>query len=101
MNTHHPASLYEAFEPAEALRIAKRLELHYTPKHGSWLNIAEIELGVLARQCLDRRIPSKEVLGQETGAWQEQRNRKAIRVHWRFTTEDARIKLKSLYPSIQ
>ena len=101
LNTHHPASLYEAFEPAEALRIAKRLEIHYTPKHGSWLNIAEIELGVLARQCLDRRIPSQEVLEQETGAWQEQRNREAIRVDWRFTTEDARIKLKSLYPSVQ
>ena len=71
LNTHHPASLYEAFEPAEALRIAQRLEIHYTPKHGSWLNIAEIELGVLARQCLDRRIPGQEVLEQETGAWQE------------------------------
>ncbi len=101
LNTHHPASLYEAFEPAEARRSAQRLEIHYTPKHGSWLNIAEIELGVLARQCLDRRIPGQEVLEQETGAWQEQRNREAIRVDWRFTTEDARIKLKSLYPSIQ
>ena len=78
LNTHHPASLYEAFEPAEARRIAERLEIHYTPKHGSWLNIAEIELGVLARQCLDRRIPSQRVLAQETGAWQEQRNRAAI-----------------------
>ena len=101
LNTHHLASLYEAFEPAEALRIARRLEIHYTPKHGSWLNIAEIELGVLARQCLDRRIPSQEILEQETGAWQEQRNLEAIRVDWHFTTEDARIKLKSLYPSIQ
>ena len=82
-------------------RIAERLEIHYTPKHGSWLNIAEIELGVLARQCLDRRIPRQEDLARETGAWQEQRNREAIRVDWRFTTEDARIKLKSLYPSIQ
>ena len=101
LNTHHPASLYEAFEPAEARRIAQRLEIHYTPKHGSWLNIAEIELGVLARQCLDRRIPNQRVLEQETGAWQKQRNREAIRVDWRFTTGDARIKLKSLYPSIQ
>ena len=101
LNTHHPASLYQAFEPAEARRIAQRLEIHYTPKHGSWLNMAEIELGVLARQCLDRRIPSQEVLERETGAWQDQRNREVIQVDWRFTTEDARIKLKSLYPSIQ
>ena len=101
LNTHHAASLYEAFEPAEAQRIARRLEIHYTPKHGSWLNMAEIELGVLARQCLDRRIPDREVLAQETGAWQERRNRDGIRVDWRFTTQDARIKLKSLYPSIQ
>ena len=101
LNTHHPASFYEAFEPAEALRIARRLEIHYTPKHGSWLNIAEIELGVLARQCLDRRIPDKEVLERETQAWQEKRNREGIRVDWRFITEDARVKLKSLYPSIQ
>ena len=101
LNTHHPASLYKAFEPAEAMRIAQRLEVHYTPKHGSWLNMAEIELGVLARQCLDRRIPTREVLEQETGAWQKQRNRDAIRVDWRFTTQDAHIKLKSLYPSIQ
>ena len=101
LNTHHPASLYEAFEPAEAQRIARRLEIHYTPKHGSWLNMAEIELGVLARQCLDRRIPNREVLAQETGAWQQRRNRDGIRVDWRFTTQDARIKLKSLYPSIQ
>ena len=100
LNTHHPASLYQAFEPAEARRIAERLEIHYTPKHGSWLNMAEIELGVLSRQCLDRRIPSQEVLEQETRAWQEQRNREAVRVDWRFTTQDARIKLKSLYPSI-
>ena len=101
LNTHHPASLYEALEPAEARRIAGRLEIHYTPKHGSWLNIAEIELGVLARQCLDRRIPSQEILGQETSVWQEKRNGDGIRVDWRFTTEDARVKLKSPYPSIQ
>ena len=100
LNTHHPSSLYEAFEPVEARRIAERLEIHYTPKHGSWLNMAELELGVLARQCLDRRIPSRQALEQETGAWQIQRNQDAIKVDWRFTTEEARIKLKSLYPSI-
>ena len=101
LNTHHPASLYEAFEPAEAQRIAKRLEIHYTPKHGSWLNMAEPELAVLARQCLDRRIPDQELLGKETKAWQDQRNREAVRAYWRFTTQDARIKLRSLYPSLQ
>ena len=101
LNTHHPASLYEAFDPAEARRIAERLEIHYTPKHGSWLNMAEIEIGVLSRQCLDRRIPDQPVLRREVEAWQGQRNREAVRVDWRFTTEGARIKLKSLYPSIQ
>ena len=101
LNTHHPASLYQAFEPAEARRIAERLEIHYTPKHGSWLNMAEIELGVLARQCLDRRIPGQVVLEQETKAWQNQRNCDSIRVDWCFTTKDARIKLRSLYPSLQ
>ncbi len=101
LNTHHPASLYEAFEPAEARRIAERLEIHYTPKHGSWLDMAEIEIGVMVRQCLDRRIPDQSALRREVGAWQQQRNRDAIRVDWRFTTSDARIKLKSLYPSIQ
>ena len=101
LNTHHPASLYEAFEPAEARRIAERLEVHYTPKHGSWLNMAEIETGVMARQCLGRRIPDRSVLRREVAAWQAQRNRDGIRVDWRFTTADARIKLKSLYPSLQ
>ena len=101
LNTHHPASLYEAFEPAEARRIAERLEIHYTPKQGSWLNMAAIEIGALARQCLDRRIPDQGVLRREAAAWQQQRNRDTIRVGWRFTTADARIKLKSLYPSIQ
>ena len=101
LNTHHPSSLYEAFEPAEARRIAERLESHYTPKHGSWLNMAEIELALLARQCLDRRIPSQEILRQETRAWESRRNRDAIRADWRFTAGDARIKPKSLYPSIQ
>ena len=101
LNTHKLSSLYEAFEPAEARRIAERLEIHYTPKHGSWLNMAEIEIGVLARQCLDRRIAHQDILRGEVNAWQNQRNRDVIRVDWRFTTEDARIKLKSLYPSIQ
>ncbi len=101
LNTHHPASLYEAFEPAEAQRLAQRLEIHYTPKHGSWLNMAESELGVLARQCLAHRIPSREVLERETDAWQQRRNQEGIRADWRFTTQDARIKLKSLYPSLQ
>ena len=85
LNTHHPASLYEAFDPAEARRIAERLEIHYTPKHGSWLNMAEIEIGALARQCLDRRIPSQDALRREVGAWQTQRNRDMVRVEWRFT----------------
>ena len=101
LNTHHPASLYEAFEPGEARRIAERLEIHYTPRHGSWLNMAEMELAALTRQCLDRRIPSQDILKQETQAWQGQRNGDAVRADWRFTTGDARIKLKSLYPSIQ
>ena len=101
LNTHKLSSLYEAFEPAEARRIAERLEIHYTPKHGSWLNMAEIEIGVLARQCLDRRIANQDILRGEVNAWQNQRNRDVIRVDWRFTTEDERIKLKSLYPSIQ
>ena len=101
LNTHMLSSLYEAFAPYEARRIAERLEIHYTPRHGSWLNMAEIELGVLTRQCLDRRILDRAVLRQELKAWQERRNREAARVNWRFTTEDARIKLKSLYPSIQ
>ena len=101
LNTHKPASLYEAFEPAEARRLLKRLEIHYTPKHGSWLNMAETEFSVLARQCLDRRIPDPTTLIQEVAAWQQQRNAAECRVDWRFTTEDARIKLKRLYPSIQ
>ena len=101
LNTHQLPSLYEAFEPEEALRIAQRLEIHHTPKHGSWLNMAEIELSVLSGQCLDRRIPNQETLERETKAWQQQRNQEGIRVDWRFTTQDARIKLKSLYPSVQ
>ena len=101
LNTHAPASLYEAFEPAEARRIAERLEIHYTPKHGSWLNMAEIEIGAMVGQCLDRRIPDRDFLRREVEAWQERRNHESVRVDWRFTTADARVKLKSLYPSVQ
>jgi DDE superfamily endonuclease len=101
LNTHTPAALYDAFPPAEAKRLADKLELHYTPKHGSWLNIAEIELSVLSRQCLDQRVPDGVTLGREVAAWQERRNEAACTVDWRFTTEDARIKLKRLYPSFQ
>jgi DDE superfamily endonuclease len=101
LNTHTPASLYAAFAPAEARRLIERLEIHYTPKHGSWLNMAEIELSVLATQCLDRRIPDPTTLAREVAAWERQRNAAQCRVDWRFTTHDARIKLKRLYPSIQ
>ena len=101
LNTHTPASLYEAFPPEEARALAQRLEIHYTPEHGSWLNMAEIELSVLARQCLDRRIPDLETLGWETAAWEKRRNAQGTPADWRFTTADARIKLKHLYPSIQ
>lgn len=99
LNTHVKASLYKAFEAPEARRILNRLEFHYTPKHGSWLNMAEIELSVLSRQCLDRRIPDKETLKSEVAAWVERRNRSGNTIEWRFTTQDARIKLKHLYPS--
>lgn len=101
LNTHGPASLYEAFEPAEAKRIADKLEIHYTPKHGSWLDMAEIELGILSRQCLDRRIDNIEELTAEVSAWENSRNAATTRVNWRFTTADARVKLKRLYPSIE
>ena len=101
LNTHKLSSLYEAFEPAEARRIVERLEIHHTPKHGSWLNMAETELSVLARQCLDRRIPDRRSLRREVESWQATRNRDGVRVNWRFTTDDARIRLTSLYPSIQ
>jgi hypothetical protein len=100
LNTHSPGSLYEAFPPAEAKRLADKLEIHYTPKHGSWLNIAEIELSVLGRQCLDRRIAAPAVLRAEVAAWAHTRNAAGGRVNWRFTTRDARIKLTHLYPSI-
>jgi transposase len=101
LNTHTLGALYEAFEPAEARRIARRLEIHYTPKHGSWLNMAEIELSVLARQCLDQRLADGAKLEEEVGAWEQRRNQAGTRMEWRFTTQDARIKLKHLYPSLQ
>jgi len=101
LNTHNKSSLYEAFEPVEAKRIADKLEIHYTPKHGSWLDIAEIELGILARQCLSRRIDNMEHLKDEVTAWQVIRNTAEAKVNWRFTAKDARIKLKRLYPSIE
>jgi hypothetical protein len=101
LNTHSKASLYEAFPPAEAKRLAERFEWNYTPKHGSWLNMAESELGVLASQCLDRRIPDKETLTKEVAAWQDNRNKTHTRANWRFTTADARIKLKHLYPQFK
>jgi transposase len=101
LNTHKAASLYEAFAPEEARRLAERLEIHYTPKHGSWLDMAETELSVLARQCLNRRIDTLAALLREIHAWEKQRNEAACKIDWRFTTKDARIKLKRLYPSIQ
>lgn len=101
LNTHSAASFYEAFEPEEALRLANRFEFHYTPKHGSWLDMAEIELSVLSRQCLDRRMPNREFLESEAKAWEDERNDQVVKVQWRFTTADARIKLKHLYPLIQ
>lgn len=101
LNTHTPAALYEVFPPAEARRLTERLEIHYTPKHGSWLNMAEIELSVLVRQCLDQRIPDQATLIREVAAWEEARNGRRSTTDWRFTTADARIKLKHLYPSIQ
>jgi len=101
LNTHLPASFYAAFEPDEARRLIERFEFHYTPKHGSWLNMAEIELSVLSRQCLDRRMPDLDFLKSETKAWEDERNNQVVKVQWRFTTADARIKLKHLYPLIQ
>jgi len=100
LNIHSPASLYAAFPPAEAKRLADRLEIHNTPKHGSWLNMAEIELSALSRQCLDRRLPDQETLTREVAAWEERRNSTVSSISWRFTTADARIKLKHLYPSV-
>jgi hypothetical protein len=101
LNTHKLSSLYEAFEPAEARRLVERLEIHHTPRHGSWLNMAETELSVLTKQCLDRRIGEAEELRSEVAAWESARNTAKCRVDWQFTTADARVKLKRLYPSIQ
>ena len=100
LNTHKPASLYEAFPAAEARRLVERFEWHYTPKHGSWLNLAESELSVLSNQCLDRRIADKQTLVEEVAAWENTRNKKHVKADWQFTTADARIKLKRLYPTI-
>lgn len=101
LNTHAAASLYQAFPAAEARRLVERFEWHYTPKHGSWLNLAESELGVLAAQCLDRRIPDQPTIADEVAAWVEKRNTHRAVAEWRFTTDDARTKLKSLYPSLR
>jgi len=100
LNTHAPASLYETFEPAEARRLTNRFEVHYTPKHGSWLDMAEIELGILGRQCLARRIDNVDDLRREVRTWTTDRNAAGTKVNWQFTTTDARIKLRRLYPSI-
>ena len=101
LNTHSLASLYEAFEPSEARRLAQKLEIHYTPKHGSWLDMAEIEIGIMNRQCLNRRIDDAATRRREVAAWENERNRRATKVNWRFTTGNARIKLRRLYPSIE
>lgn len=101
LNTHSTASFYEAFEPDEARRLAATLDIHYTPKHGSWLNMAEIELSALGRQCLGRRIPEKKMMEKQVRAWTSQRNKTRTRANWRFTTKDARIRLRQLYPSIE
>lgn len=100
LNTHDIASLYATFEPAEAHRLARKLEIHYTPKHGSWLNMAEIEFSILSRQCLNRRISDRVLLQDEVSAWAAQRNTLGASVDWRFTTDDARTKLKRLYPKV-
>ncbi len=99
LNTHSPASFYEAFEPAEAWRLSQKLEIHYTPVHGSWLNMAEIELSVLGRQALSGRMATVQQMHERVAAWQQARNQQQATIHWRFTTQDARIKLKRLYPS--
>lgn len=101
LNTHTPASLYEAFPPNQAKHLADKLEIHYTPKHGSWLDMAEIELGILGRQCLDRRIDNAEDPTREVAAWEAERNASEAKVNWRFTTQNARIRLRRLYPSIE
>jgi hypothetical protein len=100
LNTHSAASLYETFQPEEARRLARRREIHYTPKHGSWLHVAEIELSALNSQCLNRRIPNLDLMKKEVASWEQDRNNRATTVDWRFTTEDARIKLKRIYPNL-
>ena len=100
LNTHKPASLYQAFPPEEARRLIDKLEIHYTPKHGSWLNMAETELGILSRQCLDRRLPDQAFLTDEVAAWEESRNTAECKVVWQLTTDEARVKLHRLYPQI-
>jgi hypothetical protein len=100
LNTHNIASLYETFDPKEARRLAERLDIHYTPKHGSWLNMAEIELSVLKGQCLDLRIPDIAAMQSEVAAWERDRNNSSKKIDWQFTTHDARIKLKRLYPKL-
>jgi DDE superfamily endonuclease len=101
LNTHKAASLYEAFPPSEARRLIEKLEIHYTPKHGSWLDMAETELSILTKQCLDRRIPDTKTLVREITSWQAQRNAAKAKIDWQFTNDKARIKLKRLYPSVQ
>jgi hypothetical protein len=101
LNTHTLAALYTAFPPEEAKRLRDKLEFHYTPKHGSWLNMAEIELSVLSRQCLDRRIPDQATLRRETAAWVDRRNTAQATIDWQFTSADARVKLKKLYPVLK
>jgi len=101
LNTHTPAAFYLVFSPEEARRLVERFEFHFTPKHGSWLNMAEIELSALARQCLDRRLPDIETVDREVKAWQARRNAEVVKVHWQFTTGDARVKLAHLYPKIE
>ena len=101
LNTHTPSSFYEVFPPEEARRLARKLEIHYTPKHGSWLNMAEIELAILTRQCLQRRLATPELMRQEVATWQRERNQATVTINWRFTIVNARIKLKRLYPSIE
>ena len=99
LSTHSPAALYRTFRPEEALRLLKRLEFHYTPKHGSWLNMAELEFSILGRQCLDRRLPDRDSLEREVAAWQRRRNREPVTAQWRFTLADARTRMRRLYPA--
>jgi hypothetical protein len=101
LNTHSPASFYEAFPPEQAQRLAERIEIHHTPKHGSWLNMAEIALSALGRQCLSRGIARQDTLKRQIAGWEERRNAAAPRITWQFSTRDARVKLRSLYPSVQ